>query len=220
MKRSFHKSYQQHGGQTVTKWRRQPTDILFLLLESNGTAAINILVYNMTMHSALRLPLTQHTKYSVCMPLSQENLHNLRRNLNSLTLVIFVEISMVSSDDLYNINSRFTEINWTPDSDVYFGGNSLLFVGDLFQIPPVAGKPVHSLLISSIARLAGSNSSWGKRWYWIHKLTQQNTSTNLHRKWSQCTTKHNCHKSKPSLSTWCTAHFPFNIKQQTLITHI
>ena len=131
-----------------------PSDTTVLLLAPTGTAAFNI--DGMTMHSALKLPLKQHSKQGEYQPLSQEKLHDLRCKLANLTIIIIDEISMVSSQDLYNIHRRLSEIMGTTQSDEYFGGLSILAVGDLYQLPPVAARPVYALPKSPLARLAGS----------------------------------------------------------------
>ena len=74
---------------------------------------------------------------------------------------------MVSAQDLYNIHRRLTEIKGTTQAETYFGGVSLLPVGDFFQLPPVAQKPVYELPKSPLARLAGS--LWTKLFY-VHYL--------------------------------------------------
>ena len=48
--------------------------------------------------------------------------------------VIVDEMSMVSSDYLYNLHKRMMELFDSKDD---FGGRSLMLVGDLLQLPPV-----------------------------------------------------------------------------------
>ena len=54
-------------------------------------------------------------------------------------LSIIDEISMVSSLNLAYIHPRLEEI---CGADEWFGGKTMLFVGDILQLPPVNGTPV------------------------------------------------------------------------------
>ncbi|KAH3721305.1 hypothetical protein DPMN_064225 [Dreissena polymorpha] len=80
----------------------QLTDCNVLLLAPTGTAAHNI--NGITVHSALKLPINQHSKSSEYTPQSQEKLHELQTKYNGLTTVITDEISLISSQDLFRIH--------------------------------------------------------------------------------------------------------------------
>ena len=54
-------------------------------------------------------------------------------------MVIIDEVSMVSSLNLVYIHMRLNDIY---ESDDWFGGKNVLFVGDILQLPPVNGNPV------------------------------------------------------------------------------
>ena len=71
---------------------------------------------------------------NVQLPLAEEKLDNLKKQLEFVEVVIVDEMSMVSADDLYNLNTRLQEIFDSKDD---FGGRALLLVGDLLQLPPV-----------------------------------------------------------------------------------
>ena len=75
------------------------------------------------------------------MPLAKENLDNLKKQLEFVEVVIVDDMSMVSEDDLYNLNKRLQEIFDSKDD---FGERALLLVGDLLQLPPVRAKPIFS----------------------------------------------------------------------------
>ena len=131
-----------------------PDDCTVLLLAPTGTAAFNI--NGQTVHSALRLPIKQHSSSQDYLPLSQEKLQDLRCKLKNLTLVIIDEVSMIGAQQLYTIHRRLMEIKGVTSSSTYFGGVSIFAVGDLYQLPPVCEKPVFALPKSPLARLAGS----------------------------------------------------------------
>ena len=53
--------------------------------------------------------------------------------------VIVDEMSMVSSDFLYNLHKRMMELFDSKDD---FGGRALMLVGDLLQLPPVKASAI------------------------------------------------------------------------------
>ncbi len=69
--------------------------------------------------------------------LSDKMMDTYRTNLADLKLIIIDEISMVTSDMLFNIHRRMCDIFQSRD---LFGGKSVLLVGDLLQLPPVQGR--------------------------------------------------------------------------------
>ena len=105
-----------------------------LVLAPTGVAAINI--NGTTIHSALHIPCR-----GKLMPLSGENLAELRNKYSEVKMIIIDEISMVSGKLLYQVHKRLNEI-FSPLQDVPFGGKSILVCGDFYQLPPVVGKPV------------------------------------------------------------------------------
>ena len=72
-------------------------------------------------------------------------------------MCIIDEISMVGADMLLTIHRRLCDI---MDSDEPFEGLSILAVGDMMQLPPVAQSPVYALPSDDLAALYGS--LWGK----------------------------------------------------------
>ena len=70
-------------------------------------------------------------------PLDSTTRDKLRNTLQDLELVIIDEISMVTSNFLYFINSRLGEIFLSED---YFAGKCVLLVGDIMQMDPPKGK--------------------------------------------------------------------------------
>ena len=73
------------------------------------------------------------------MDLSKENLDRLKIQLGDVEVVVIDEMSMISSDFLFNINQRMKDLF---DSKDEFGGRALILAGDLLQLPPVNGTPI------------------------------------------------------------------------------
>ena len=109
-----------------------------LLTAPTGVAAFNI--NGMTLHSAFLLGTGKYTGFQ---PLSHDRLNTLRSKLSKLTLVIIDEVSMVGANMLLQIHKRLQQIKGVSN-DVTFGGVSILAVGDLYQLPPVAQAPLFS----------------------------------------------------------------------------
>ena len=66
--------------------------------------------------------------------------------------IIIDEISMIGYKALLNINARLNSIFCTTN-EVYFGGINILFVGGLYQLPPVMQTMVFEARgISSLGR--------------------------------------------------------------------
>ena len=76
-------------------------------------------------------------------PLSDERKSALRTKLSNLKLLVIDEVSIVSNLMLKYIHERLKEIYSTPDT-VWFGGISIVVVGDFYQLPPVKAKPAFS----------------------------------------------------------------------------
>ena len=63
----------------------------------------------------------------------------MRVKYENLQLLIIDEISMVSKNMMNFIHGRLDQIKCNKSS-AWFGGVSILAVGDLYQIPPVGGE--------------------------------------------------------------------------------
>ena len=133
----------------------EPDDVIVLLTAPTGVAAFNI--NGMTLHSAFLLG---GGKYTGFQPLSHDRLNTLRSKLSKLTLVIIDEVSMVGCNMLLEIHKRLQQIKGVSDIDVTFGGVSILAVGDLYQLPPVAQAPLFSTVGDCYAQLYRSGSLW------------------------------------------------------------
>ena len=109
----------------------QPEDVIALLTAPTGSAAFNIV--GMTLHSGLLLS----TSKGSSAPLTQDRLNTLRLKLSNLQLLIIDEVSMVGSNMLLQIHKRLQQLKGSKD-DTTFGNISILAVGDLYQLQPVA----------------------------------------------------------------------------------
>ena len=138
-----------HGGggvgksyliRTVAQWAEKilrragdnPLKPKVLLLAPTGMAAS--LIGGTTLQSGLSLKFG--TKY---LSLRDTKREELRILFEELQLIIIDECSMVSADALYDVHRRLQEIFVSKD---FFGGKSILLVGDLMQLPPVKGRPI------------------------------------------------------------------------------
>ena len=70
-------------------------------------------------------------------PLTDEKMALFRSELEELKFLIVDEMSMVSSDYMYKMHHRLTDIF---QNDQPFGGIGIMFVGDLLQLRPVKGS--------------------------------------------------------------------------------
>ena len=108
----------------------EPEDITVLLAAPTGVAAFNI--QGMTVHSALLLGTSKFITQ-----LTQDKLNTLRTKLSNLQLLIIDEISVVGSNRLLQIHKRLQQLKGKGD-DTTFGDISIVAVGDLYQLRPVA----------------------------------------------------------------------------------
>ena len=91
-------------------------------------------------------------------------------------LIIIDEVSMVGSNTLLEINKRLQQIkNVMPD--VTFGGVSVLAVGDLYQLPPIAQPALFDMKNDCYARLYGSGSLWVDEFKMIECVREETHSS-------------------------------------------
>ena len=131
----------------------QPEDVVVLLTAPTGVAAFNI--QGMTLHSALLLGTIKFSS----QPLTHDKLNTLRMKLANLQLLIIDEISMAGSNMLLQIHRRLQQLKGSPESTT-FGNISILAVGDLYQLQPVAQPHVFGEVSDAYARLHSSGSLW------------------------------------------------------------
>ena len=70
---------------------------------------------------------------------SPQKLDQAQKYLENVEVVIVDEMSLVSSDNLYNLHKRLQQIFDSEDS---FGGRCVLLVGDILQLPPIRAPQI------------------------------------------------------------------------------
>jgi len=145
------------GKTTFLKYIREHCTKQMAIVAPTGVAAIN--AGGVTIHSFFQLPLAPFipvTNGQGFTPSGQEisNPHSLVSRLRfngekkiliqQLELLVIDEISMVRADILDAIDTVLRHIRRKPRER--FGGVQLLFIGDMFQLPPVVKEPEWSLL--------------------------------------------------------------------------
>uniref|UniRef100_A0AC34GQH6 ATP-dependent DNA helicase n=1 Tax=Panagrolaimus sp. ES5 TaxID=591445 RepID=A0AC34GQH6_9BILA len=96
---------------------------------TTGAAAKNI--DGFTIHALLGIEVDRFNL------LSDNRLDVLRNQFSKIKLIMIDEISMASNELLAKISLRLQQIT---ERDMWFGGISVLMVGDILQLPPVHGK--------------------------------------------------------------------------------
>ena len=133
------KSYLIHG---IAQWAekilregngRNNQDMpMVLLLAYTGVAANNI--GGITFHSGLGFKFGSHM-----LDLAPQKLDMAQKYLEIVEVIIVYEMSLVSSDNLYNLNKRLQEIFASED---IFGGKCVLLIGDILQLPPIRAPAI------------------------------------------------------------------------------
>jgi len=114
------------GKSTLLKYIMEHTQKKCVVLAPTGVAAIN--ANGQTIHSFFRFPITLFDKKSI-------KADNMKKELfESLQMMIIDEISMVRVDILDAVDCAL-QINRRNNKP--FGGVQMVFVGDVFQLPPV-----------------------------------------------------------------------------------
>lgn len=129
---------------------KSPADVPILVSAPTGAAAYNIAGH--TLHSAFLLPLGG-SQYDDYIRLSNEKLTAVREKLGAIQILVIDEISMVGADMLLTIHRRLCDIKGCTEP---FGGVSVLAVGDLLQLPPVAQRAVFLPPSDEVAAIYGS----------------------------------------------------------------
>ncbi len=122
------------GKTTLLKHIKQNCTKQMAVVAPTGVAAIN--AGGVTIHSFFQLPFGPFTPSSANELLGKLKYTSQRRNImRQLELLIVDEISMVRADVLDAIDTILKSVRRTPH--LPFGGVQLLFIGDMFQLPPV-----------------------------------------------------------------------------------
>ena len=120
------------GKSTFIHYFTKKTKKRVLLLAFTGIAAINI--GGQTIHSFFRFPLKpllpNDPDITIFKPFYQK-----RKIIEQTDTIIIDEVSMLRSDILEGLDYSLRMNGGNPDK--IFGGKQLIFVGDIFQLPPV-----------------------------------------------------------------------------------
>lgn len=144
------------GKTTFLKYIRESSFKKMAVIAPTGVAAIN--AGGVTAHSFFQLPFgvylpTRQNVYSegnVEVVNEQMLLKNIRFStskrelLKELELLVIDEISMVRADMLDAIDAILRSYRRMPD--IPFGGVQVLYIGDMYQLPPVANREDWSLM--------------------------------------------------------------------------
>ncbi|MDH7463721.1 helix-turn-helix domain-containing protein [Chitinophagaceae bacterium 26-R-25] len=135
------------GKTTFLKYIKENTFKKMAVVAPTGVAAIN--AGGVTMHSFFQLPFvpflpTQHTGWND-LNSGTTNAHALLRNvrfnydrrelIKELELLVIDEVSMVRADMLDAVDAILRHFRKRPLEP--FGGVQILYIGDLYQLPPV-----------------------------------------------------------------------------------
>lgn len=123
------------GKTTLINYLHSTLDKNIVVVAPTGVAALN--VSGATIHSYFRLPARVVTDADI------KEVRD-RKLYSKLELLIIDEISMVRVD-LIDAIDKFLRLNGKHKGKS-FGGTQLLFVGDMFQLPPVVTKKEQALL--------------------------------------------------------------------------
>lgn len=120
------------GKSTFLNYLRAHSKKQLAVLAPTGVAAVNI--GGITIHS--------FCKFSIDVTLEKVRRHkaksSVRKVLKQLNTIVIDEISMVRADLLDCVN-KFLQLNG-PHPKQIFGGIQMIFIGDLYQIPPVVKR--------------------------------------------------------------------------------
>ncbi len=140
------------GKTTFLKYIREHSPKQMAVVAPTGVAAIN--AGGVTIHSFFQLPIAPfipgHGRSGDDVVTSHGLLSRLRINsqkkqiLQELELLVIDEISMVRCDTLDAIDLVLRHVRQRPHDR--FGGVQVLFIGDMFQLPPVARDQEWNLL--------------------------------------------------------------------------
>ena len=116
------------GKSTLLNYFREKTSKNIAVLAPTGVAALNVL--GQTIHSFFKFKPT--VTFDSIRKLSKEKERDIYSNLDA---IVIDEISMVRAD-LMDCVDRFLRLNGKAPHEP-FGGIQMIFIGDLYQLPPV-----------------------------------------------------------------------------------
>ncbi|MDM8557440.1 PIF1 family ATP-dependent DNA helicase [Candidatus Parabeggiatoa sp. HSG14] len=129
------------GKSTLLDYFKKHTKKKLAVLAPTGVAALN--VGGATLHSFFRLPPRPIHPDEVKVLRSKTK----RKLYQSLDIIVIDEVSMVRAD-MMDIIDRFMRLNGN-NCNKPFGGVQMIFIGDLFQLPPVVSSDEEARLFST-----------------------------------------------------------------------
>ncbi len=126
------------GKSTLLGYFRRKTKKRVVILAPTGIAAVN--VGGQTIHSFFRL------STGILFP---DKIHRVKgaKMYRKLEAIVIDEISMVRADVLDAIDV-FLRMHRETQRHLPFGGVQMIFIGDLYQLPPVVAQPESSIYFS------------------------------------------------------------------------
>ncbi len=125
------------GKSTFLKYLRKHFKKNVCYLAPTGIAAINI--EGETLHKFFALPVSDYISEEIANTLVH---HQKRQLLECIDLFVIDEISMVRPDILDAIDIILRK---TLDTNLSFGGKRFIFIGDVFQLPPIIKQDIHDV---------------------------------------------------------------------------
>ena len=86
------------------------------------------------------------------MPLENQKLADLQNDFKNIEFLIIDEFSMLSQVMLGKIDSRLRQ---AKNNNLFFGGLSVMLIGDPGQLLPVAGASLYDTKLKSTLAIAG-----------------------------------------------------------------
>ena len=131
------------GKSTLLQYFREHTSKKVVILAPTGVAAVN--VGGQTIHSFFGF------KPDVTPSAIRKKIKDKKKNLyKKLSAIVIDEVSMMRAD-LLDCTDKFLRLNG-PDEALPFGGVQMIFIGDLYQLPPVVtgqGKEIFRTLYAT-----------------------------------------------------------------------
>ena len=113
------------------------------LLTAAFTGVAANLVSGQTINSLFRINIQGEF-----IDLSGDSLRTLQDSMENVGYIILEEMSTIDQGLFGKIDRRLRQA-FPHQSDQFFGGRSVILLGDFAQIPPVAGTPLYSGKLSS-----------------------------------------------------------------------